>query len=43
MNEMLAIYQELVDLYGDKLPNFEHEPAQFAYLLKLHLYNKRFK
>lgn len=40
--EMLSIYQELVDAYGDRLPNFEHQPIEFAYLLKLHLYNKRF-
>jgi hypothetical protein len=39
--QILNVYQELVRIYGDTLPNFEHEPIQFAYLLKLHLYTKR--
>lgn len=39
--EILKIYEELVEIYGDDLPNFENEPKQFAYILKLHLYYGR--
>ena len=38
--EVLNFYNELVEYYGDKLPNFEHEPRQFAYLVKLYRYYK---
>jgi hypothetical protein len=38
--EVLAFYDELVEYYGDKLPNFEHEPKQFMQCVKLYRYYK---
>lgn len=38
--EVLDFYNELVEHYGDSLPNFEHEPRQFAYCVKLYKYLK---
>lgn len=35
---ILRIYADLLEEYGDDLPDFEHEPKQFAYILKLYLY-----
>lgn len=37
-DEILKIYDNLLEMYGDDLPDFEHEPKQFAYVLKLYLY-----
>lgn len=31
-------YQNLLEQYGDKLPSPEHEPLQFAYIMKLYKY-----
>ncbi len=28
-------YQEIVDHYGDELPNYAHEPRRFLYYIKL--------
>jgi hypothetical protein len=38
--EALAFYNLLVDFYGDKLANFEHEPRRFAMQVKLYRYYK---
>ena len=38
--EVLKLYQELEDHYGDNLPNFEHYPKQFTYCVKLYRYYK---
>lgn len=40
--EALEFYQKLQEYFGDKLPNFEQEPRQFAYYVKLYrYYNER--
>lgn len=36
--EMIQIYNEMVDYYGSKLPNPEHQPIEFKYYLTLYLY-----
>lgn len=38
--EILDFYQELVNWYGDKLANFEHEPRRFAQQVKIYRYYK---
>ena len=38
--EVLKMYNEMVEYYRDRLPNFEHYPKQFAYLVKLWKYYK---
>lgn len=38
--EALAFYNELVEHYGDSLPNFEHEPRRFDAYVKMYLYYK---
>lgn len=38
--EIIKLYQELQEYYGDKLANFEHHPRQFAYQVKLYRYYK---
>lgn len=38
--EILTLYNEMVDWYGDNLANFEHHPRQFAYQIRLYLYYK---
>lgn len=38
--EVLAFYNELVEHYGDKLPNFEHQPKQFMQYVKMYRYYK---
>ena len=38
--EALKFYEELEEHYGDKLPNFEHYPKQFAQCVKLFRYYK---
>ena len=36
--EVLLHYDKLVEMYGDKLPNPEHEPQQFGYIVDLYKY-----
>lgn len=38
--QITQIYNEMVEHYGDKLPNFEHEPIQFKAFLRNYLYYK---
>ena len=38
--EALKFYEELEEFYGDKLPNFEHYPKQFAQCVTLFRYYK---
>lgn len=33
--QALAIYNRMVEKYGDSLPNFEHQPITFAYYVRL--------
>jgi hypothetical protein len=37
-DEVLALYNELVEWYGTSLANFEHEPRRFAFQVKLYRY-----
>jgi hypothetical protein len=41
--EAIDFYNELVEHFGDSLPNFEHEPIRFAYCVKLYKYYKERK
>lgn len=42
--EILEIYNKLVEEYGDELPNFNHHPLQFAHYVKLYnLKNQKVK
>lgn len=38
--EIIALYNELVEFYGDRLVNFEHYPRIFANQVKLYKYYK---
>jgi hypothetical protein len=33
--QALALYAAMEAEFGDKLPNFEHHPIQFAYYIRL--------
>lgn len=35
-----AAYNEMVEMWGDKLPNPEHEPIRFGYYVRLYRYIK---
>ena len=37
--EVILIYTSMEECYGT-LPSWEHEPMQFAYLVKMYLYRK---
>jgi hypothetical protein len=37
--EILEFYNKMVEFYGPALPNPEHQPIQFAYLVKLFKYH----
>jgi hypothetical protein len=36
-----AIGADLIKMFGDKLPNPEHEPIQFHYCLKLYNFERQ--
>jgi hypothetical protein len=36
--ELEKIYDEMVEIFGDNLPNPEQEPIRFAYYVKLYKY-----
>lgn len=38
--EVLAAYEEMVDIWGDKLPNPDHEPKRFAFYVRMYQYFK---
>ena len=38
--EALKFYEVLVEEYGDRLPNFEHCPHEFAYYVRLYKYSR---
>ena len=38
--EIEAAYNEMIELWGDKLPNFEHEPIRFEYYVRMYKYLK---
>jgi hypothetical protein len=35
-HEAEIIYNDLVRLFGDRLPNYEREPRRFAYCVKIY-------
>jgi hypothetical protein len=39
-DDVLKLYNEMVEWFGDTLPNFEHEPIRFAHCVKLYRYYK---
>ena len=39
-DEVIQFYEELVKHYGEKLPNFEHHPIQFANCVRMYKYYK---
>lgn len=39
--DVRKIYQGMVEMFGDKLPNPEHYPRTFEYYLKLYLHSKQ--
>ena len=38
--EIEVAYNEMVQMWGDKLPNPEHEPIRFGYYVRLYRYIK---
>lgn len=36
--EVLKMYDEMVKIYGDRLPDPERQPREFAYFVKLYKY-----
>jgi hypothetical protein len=38
--EIEDAYNEMVEWWGDKMPNFEHEPLRFAYYVRMYKYLK---
>ena len=36
--EVLYHYNRMVEIFGDHLPNPEHEPIRFAYYVKVYKY-----
>lgn len=38
--EIQTAYEEMVEMWGDKLPNLEHEPIRFAYYVRMYKYYK---
>ena len=38
--EIIKLYEEMVEWYGDRLANFEHHPKQFTNQVKLYRYYK---
>lgn len=39
--EALKIYEEMKEMFGDKLPNPDHYPKIFAYFVTLYRYCKK--
>lgn len=42
-DEVKKLYAEMVNEYGNKLPNPEHCPNTFAYYVRLYLHFKRIR
>ena len=38
--EIVKAYEEMVEMWGDNLPNFEHHPIQFAYYVRMYKFLK---
>lgn len=41
--ELVEIWNDMVRIHGDRLPDFDHCPKEFAYLLKLYMYDRKMK
>jgi hypothetical protein len=41
LEKLLEIIPKLEEEYGDNLPDPEHQPIQFAHIVRLHLYYDR--
>jgi hypothetical protein len=39
--EIQRIFKEMVEMFGDDLPNPEQEPVRFRYYIKLYNYEKK--
>ena len=39
--EALKIYEEMKEMFGDKLPDPDHYPKMFAYFVKLYKHSKK--
>lgn len=40
-NEILELYENVKNMFGDNLPNFEHYPRQFGYYVTLYHYRQQ--
>ncbi len=38
--QIARIVEEMIDMFGDKLPDPEHCPKEFQYFIKLYFYEK---
>jgi hypothetical protein len=39
--ELIAIWNDLVRIYGGSLPDYDNCPGEFSYLLKLYMYERQ--
>lgn len=39
--EVQKIYDEMVEMWGDRLPNPEHEPIRFGYYVRMYKFLKK--
>jgi hypothetical protein len=39
--EALKIYEEMLEMFGDKIPNPDHCPREFAYFVMLYKHCKK--
>ena len=35
-----SAYEDMIKMWGDKLPNYEHEPIRFAFYVRMYKYLK---
>jgi len=38
--EIQKAYEDMIEMWGDKLPNYEHEPLRFAFYVRMYKYLK---
>jgi hypothetical protein len=38
--EIQSAYEDMIGMWGDKLPNHEHEPIRFAFYVRMYKYLK---
>jgi hypothetical protein len=38
--EIQSAYEDMIGMWGDKLPNYEHEPIRFAFYVRMYKYLK---